>query len=263
MQLTRRSMLQATLATGIIGLTSRSAAPGMLSDQIRLDSSPLHRRDPLACLVNMDRSDIGSLLLAPPAGPSQAATRIANDRLARWTAQAPDRFQGLATLVTGGSESISDQLQRIADHPSLLGVRLQPGSAWLDHPRYHRLMAVASDRQLPLFLPGTSLDETHHVLRLILNGIFDRHDRLLVLMEGESERLAHHIARLDALYRGHVEDPSYSGRLARLTEAPSVYLLRHVRTIARWDAPGETVTASQPVTSMLLPLRMPDILRTV
>ncbi|MDO8213599.1 amidohydrolase family protein [Conexibacter sp. CPCC 206217] len=183
--------------------------------------------------------------LADPARAVAAATE-ANDELAAAIASHPTRFAGWATVPTIDPDAAAAELKRCVEQHGFVGAMVhgQVAGGWLDHPRFDPLLRMSTDLGVPLYLhpapPPAAVKEAYysdldaagddaarlsqvfatsgwgwhvetggHALRMVLNGVFDRHPSLDVILG--------HWGELVPFYLGRIEE-----RFSRMT--------RHLRT---------------------------------
>jgi uncharacterized protein len=181
-----------------------------------------------------------------------AAARRANDDLAAAVARHPDRFAGFATLPTGVPDAAADELERAVGDLGFVGglvnSTLGSNGAFLDDPRFEPLLDRFEGLDVPLYLhpapPPDALREIlcgglppvvaellgtvawgwHaeaglHALRMVTNGVFDRHPALRLILGHCGEMVPFMLARID-----RTVDPEAIG----IARAPSDYFLRNV-----------------------------------
>lgn len=179
-----------------------------------------------------------------------AAARRMNDSMAAICRKYPDRFIGLCTLALQDMKGAMQELRRCIEKLDMRGVLLYSNAAgkMLDEPQFAPLFARAEADGIPLFLHptypvmaeyttsydltagvGFMFDTTLAGIRLIMNGTFERHPRLQVVLPHTGGTLPYVIGRIDhqvaALGRGaeHIRKPpsEYLKMIWTDTVAPS------------------------------------------
>ncbi len=163
-----------------------------------------------------------------------ALGRRLNDAVAAICRQHPDRFVGLCVLPLQDVKAALAELSRCMERLDMRGVLLYSNihGKMLDEPRFAPLFARAEAEGIPLFLHptypvmaahtaayeliagiGFMFDTTLAAIRLIMNGTFERHPRLQVVLPHTGGTLPYLISRIDyqvaALGRGaeHIRKP--------------------------------------------------------
>jgi hypothetical protein len=178
--------------------------------------------------------------LAP--GPDGIAiARELNDHLAAACARHPDRFKGFAALPMASPEACAAELERCVKQLGFLGGLINGTceNRFLDHPGYDALLAAAVQLDVPIYihpnLPPVEIRQVYysdlpdgsdrvlatagwgwhqetaiHVLRLVFNGVLDKHPRLKLIVGHMGEMLPVMLARIDevsAAEIGHLKRP--------------------------------------------------------
>jgi predicted TIM-barrel fold metal-dependent hydrolase len=159
---------------------------------------------------------------------SLAVSRDLNDRMAAAVAAHPDRFRFFATLPMSDPDASAEELSRAALQLGCVGAMIhgQTRGAFLDDPSVEPVLAAAERLNLPIYLhpapPPSSVREAYysdlppgiadalatfawgwhaecgmHVLRLVVNGIFERHPGLRLIVGHMGENLPFSLARAD------------------------------------------------------------------
>lgn len=159
---------------------------------------------------------------------SVALSREVNDRLAGAVAAHPDRFRAFATLPMSDPEAASAELQRCVRDLGFVGTMIfgQTRGVFLDDPSVTPVLEAAQDLDVPIYLhpaePPPAVRDAYfsgldpkvaqmlatagwgwhaecglHVLRLAVNGTFDRFPRLQVIVGHMGENLPFSLARAD------------------------------------------------------------------
>ncbi len=161
--------------------------------------------------------------------PLQSAT---NDIIAEAVRVNPDRLQGFATLATPAPEAAARELERAVTELGLNGAMMfgRTRDRSIDDPAFLPIFEVAEARRAPIYLhpqsplpsvrdayysgfaaPVNTAFATHRIgwhydagvqlLRLILNGVFDRFPDLQVIVGHWGEVVMFYLERLDLLSR--------------------------------------------------------------
>ncbi len=176
-----------------------------------------------------------------PGADGIAMARETNDHLAAACARHPTRFAGFATLPMQSPEACARELERSVKELRFPGVLVNgtcEGRS-LDHPSYADLLAAAVQFDVPVYihphLPPEPVRQAYysdlpdgadrviasaawgwhsevaiHVLRLVLNGVLDKHPKLKIVIGHMGEMLPVMLARIDevsALDVGHLKRP--------------------------------------------------------
>jgi uncharacterized protein len=179
-----------------------------------------------------------------PADQTVSLTGAANDRLAEAIRANPARLSGFAVLPWQQPAAAAAELDRSVSDLGLKGALLagRPGAAFLDDPKYARVLQKLIDLQVPLYVhPFTPLPQVHdayysgfsplvsaefslsawgwhneagiHILRLILSGTFERLTALQVISGHWGEMVPFYLQRLD-----DVMPPKVTGLSGTITE---------------------------------------------
>jgi uncharacterized protein len=179
-----------------------------------------------------------------PADQAVSLTWAANDRLAEAFGANPARLSGFAVLPWQQPAAAAAELDRSVSDLGLKGALLagRPGAAFLDDPKYARVLQKLIDLQVPLYVqPFTPLPQVHdayysgfsplvsaefslsawgwhneagiHILRLILSGTFERLTALQVISGHWGEMVPFYLQRLD-----DVMPPKVTGLSGTITE---------------------------------------------
>ena len=220
-----------------------------------------------AKLEQMDRHgiDVSVLSSAPTlffydeeSGPAVEVARRSNDALAELVA-GRDRLEGLATLPLQSPADAALELRRAVLELGLRGAQIGTscGSTPLDAPELEPVLAAADSLGVPLMLHpyyvgpkpgledyyltnsvGNPLDTCIAAVRLIHAGIFDRYERLAVVLVHSGGFLPFQIGRFDHAYEVRPEPKATLGR------RPSEYLDRFfLDTITHADLPLQFLTS--------------------
>jgi aminocarboxymuconate-semialdehyde decarboxylase len=206
--------------------------------------------DPRARLEDMDALGIDVQMLA--ISPLQyfywadeplavEIARIQNDRIAEVVAHAPDRFAGVGTLPLAHPRAAAAEVHRLADDVGFRAVQIgaEAHGTELDDPAltpvWEALEATGTtailhpsgfthgERLTDYYLVnviGMPLSSTLAVTRMILGGVFERHQALRMLVVHGGGYLPFYAARTDHAFRHRPELRHHIDRL------PSEYLTR-------------------------------------
>lgn len=159
---------------------------------------------------------------------SLALSRDLNDRLAAAVAAHPDRFRAFATLPMSDPELASDELSRAVNDLGCVGAIIfgQTNGVFLDDPSVRPVLANAERLKVPIYLhpapPPAAVREAYfsdlqpnvastlstggwgwhaecglHVLRMVVNGVFQRFPGLQLIVGHMGENLPFSLARAD------------------------------------------------------------------
>ncbi len=159
---------------------------------------------------------------------SVAVSRDVNDRLAAAVKEHPGRFAAFATLPMSAPDAAGAELQRAVTELGLVGAMVhgQTNGIFLDDPSAAPVLAAADELEVPIYLhpapPPPAVREAYfsglrpeiaqtlatngwgwhaecgmHVLRMVVNGVFDRYRRLQLLVGHMGENLPFSLARAD------------------------------------------------------------------
>ncbi len=157
-----------------------------------------------------------------------AICREVNDWLGSMVKQYPERFAGFAMLPTQSPKDAADELERTVKELGFKGALINghTNGRYLDHPSFEPLLARAEDLDVPIYIhptdPPKAVSDTYyaphidtlvpvwgwpvetgtHVLRLMCNGVFDRHPNLKIVVGHMGELLPYNAGRLDTLIMG-------------------------------------------------------------
>jgi len=160
----------------------------------------------------------------------------------------PGRFGGFAAVPTQDPEAAAKELERCVTKLGFCGAMVQGRTEdkYLDDPSYDVLWEAAQALNVPISLhvmdtdvrkmqifegcysllgPGWSwnLESATHVLRIIMNGVFERFPKAQVICGHMGEGLPYYLGRIDEgfmTFCGHLEQ--------KLTRLPSAYFPTNV-----------------------------------
>jgi aminocarboxymuconate-semialdehyde decarboxylase len=184
-------------------------------------------------LKDMDRMGIDIQAVSP--APQQTyywaepglcleTSRMINDRLAEIVAKWPDRFVGLGTVPLQNVELAVAELERCVRKLGLRGVEINPNVAGKDltDPALNldRFFAKARELDIVIFMHptgftqgerlmdhyfnnvvGNPLDTSLGAMRMIFDGVMERHPGLKVVLPHAGGFIAHYWARMDHAWR--------------------------------------------------------------
>jgi 2,3-dihydroxybenzoate decarboxylase len=181
------------------------------------------------------------------ASAAVAQARAANDFLAEFVHEHPDRFGGFAALPLQDPQAAADELERAVTELGLCGALVNAHSQgrYLDDPDLRGVWERAEGLDVPLYLhPGNGADVAHvlsgypqligplwswgidtatHTLRLIWGGVFDDFPQAKLLLGHMGEGLPYVLWRLDSRWEFHNH---HGVELAR--GRPSSYLQKNI-----------------------------------
>ena len=173
-----------------------------------------------------------------------------NDELYQMVSAHPDRFSAFATLPLGVPEAAAAELGRAVKELGFVGTMIcgTIGDRFLDDPGFAPILEAAAGLDVPIYLHpapppkrisdiyytgpfspevgqmlscaglGWHQENSLHVARLIVSGVFDRNPGLKLIIGHIGEGLAFHLHRIDRLV----------GPLAGLPKPISQYLTEQV-----------------------------------
>ena len=201
-------------------------------------------------LKDMDRMgvDIQAVSPAPQqtyywAEPGLAleVSRMINDRLAQIVATWPDRFVGLGTVPLQNVDLAVTELERCVKQLGLRGVEINPNVAGreLTDPSLNldRFFAKARELDIVIFMHpigfthaerfmdhyfnnviGNPLDTSVGAMRLIFDGMMERHPGLKIVLPHAGGFIGHYWARMDHAWRARPDCRTV------IKKAPTSYL---------------------------------------
>lgn len=156
-----------------------------------------------------------------PTGEAVAMARLANDRLAGFVADRPERFGGLASFAPQDPASAVREMERAARELGLNGfiVNSHTNGEYLDQEKFWPILEAAEALDKPIYIhPRTPPDamapfydvyslssglwgfnsETGlHAMRLIMSGVLDRFPRLRIVLGHMGEGIPYWFWRYD------------------------------------------------------------------
>ena len=197
----------------------------------------------------MERQGLGTQILASwldiqgytlPADNAATWARLFNEHLAQVINTNPGRFRGLATVPLQDGSLAAKELEYAVNNLGMLGAMLaaDPVDQDLSKESFEPLWAAAEHLDVPVVLHpathgfggsiqpsylafslGRTLDTTITAAKLILEGLFDRHPDLKMVLVHGGGYLPYQAARIDNGYRSGNGKPTQLER-----DKPSDYL---------------------------------------
>ena len=171
-----------------------------------------------------------------PGNDGTALAREMNDHLAAAVAAYPDRFAGFAVLPMLSPDDCATELQRCVKELGFVGALINgtTDGKFLDDASYDALLAAAVELDVPIYihphlapeavrqayfadLPsgagrvletagwGWHSETAVHVMRLVLAGTLDKHQRLKLIIGHMGEMLPMMIARADDVFSSDID----------------------------------------------------------
>src|SRR6185503_2422052 len=187
----------------------------------------------------LSHGGVGPDLVPGPDGVAMA--REINDYLAGVVAKKPDRYAGFATLPMASPDACAAELQRSIKDLKFCGAMIHgtTDGRFLDDPSYDGLLAEAEKLDVPIYihpnLPPVAVQKAYysnlpegtdrviatagwgwhqetaiHVLRMVFNGVLEKHPKLKLIIGHMGEMLPMMLVRIDqvsALDRDHLKRP--------------------------------------------------------
>jgi predicted TIM-barrel fold metal-dependent hydrolase len=154
-----------------------------------------------------------------------------NEELYEMVSAHPDRFSAFATLPLGVPEAAAAELERAVTDLGFVGTLITGtiGDRFLDEPEFAPILEAAAGLDVPIYLHpapppkriadiyytgpfgprvggmlscaglGWHLENSLHVTRLILSGVFDRIPQLKLIVGHLGEGLSFHLHRMERL----------------------------------------------------------------
>jgi predicted TIM-barrel fold metal-dependent hydrolase len=223
------------------------AAYPLLPEMTDLDRK-LEHMDAGGVGISVLSLNVPGLDLFAPAD-AESIARDVNDQLAEAVAARPERFQGLASLPMPAPEAAAAELER-ALSGGLRGaiVYSNVGGRTLDEPEFRTVFEAAAGLDAPLLLHptyplsapsldahalipvlGFLFDTTTATMRLILDGIYDRHPDLKLILGHVGSVIPYIVGRID------YESSRIPGGVGALEVMPSEHISKlYVDTVSAW-----------------------------
>lgn len=175
--------------------------------------------------------------------PAQSVhwSRELNDRLAATVAGNPNRFRAFASLPMTDPAASVDELDRCVDELGFVGAMIhgQTHGIFLDHPTMRPILAAAARLDVPIYVhpapPPRIIEEVYysgltpeisaclstsgwgwhsecgmHVLRMVVNGVFEELPDLKIITGHMGEGIPFHLDRIQSMLGPLVTDHSLS-----------------------------------------------------
>jgi predicted TIM-barrel fold metal-dependent hydrolase len=171
-----------------------------------------------------------------PGADGVSLAREMNNHLAAAIARHPDRFAGFAVLPMQSPDACAAELERTVKELRFVGALVNGTTEgrFLDHPSYDGLLSAAEALDVPVYIhphlapapvrqayytdlpagPARVIEQAGwgwhsetavHVLRLVLNGVLDRHPRLKLIIGHMGEMLPVMLDRIDNVFALDIE----------------------------------------------------------
>ncbi len=241
-----------------IGMTQRENLPDLIDMDYFMNEVIPKQRAPLdtARIPEMDREGISMQILSSgspgvqgcyDAQEAVALAREMNDMMYEAIRNYPDRFGGFCALPTQDPEKAVKELERCVKL-GFCGAMIQgrTNKVYMDDERFYPIWEAAEALNVPISLhvedtnvddirilegcysllgPGWSwnFESATHVLRIVMNGIFERYPKAKLICGHMGEGLPYYLGRIDEGFQsfsGHKE-----GKLSRL---PSEYFKTNI-----------------------------------
>lgn len=204
-------------------------------------------------IADMDDSGIDKQIISLTAPGVQILERsaavamatLANDQLAEAVRRHPDRFAGLTAVAPQDPDAAAKEIERGANRLGLKGVIINSHThdEYLDDRKFWPIFEAAEALNAPVYIHpttpsrglikpllesglegaiyGFAVETGMHVLRLIVNGVFDRFPKLTVVIGHLGEALPFWFSRIDFMH----DRAARTGRYKRptLNKKPSEY----------------------------------------
>lgn len=151
--------------------------------------------------------------------------RVINDYLYDVISKKPERLGGFAILPMQSPEDAAEELERTVKKLGFRGAMVNghQGGVYLDDSSYSGLLSLAEELDVPIYIhptdPPKEISEKYyqnndvvitgwawqaetalHVIRLIGNGVFDRHPRLKIIIGHMGELIPYGFTRLNQAF---------------------------------------------------------------
>lgn len=208
-------------------------------------------------LADMDAQGIDLALLSInipgvdwfPVADGPGVARAVNDELADVVAARPERLAALATLPMQAPEAAAAELERVME-AGFRGAMIYSNVAGeaLDRPELRTVFETAAALGAPIYLHptfplaagtvdayaliptlGFMFDTTTAILRLVLDGLYERHPEFTLVLAHAASLLPQLAGRID------YESERHAGARGALSVAPSEHLrLLYTDTVCVW-----------------------------
>lgn len=195
--------------------------PGkLLSQLLDIDAGRLADMDEHGVDVQLlGLTSPGVQMLEPSRATALAS--LANDRLAEAVRRHPDRFAALATFAPQDPAGAVREMERAIQKLKLNGfiINSHTNNEYLDQPKYWPILEAAEALGVPLYIHprapsdgmaapfrdyrmeaavwGYGMEVGTHAVRLMLSGVFDRFEKLKIVLGHMGEAVPFWLWRLD------------------------------------------------------------------
>jgi predicted TIM-barrel fold metal-dependent hydrolase len=178
-----------------------------------------------------------------------------------------ERFRGTVRVNVEDVDGALKEIERWREHPRVvqLGVPLQTRDLY-GHPRYEPIWRAAAEAGLPVavhievgsgvdsaptpsghtgtypqYVSFMALNYLYHLMNMIAEGVFERHNNLkVVFADGGADLLTPFIWRMDTFGRPHLEQTPWAPQM------PSAYLPGHVHFVhGLFDGPPDPAVTAE------------------
>jgi len=191
----------------------------------------------------------GVQIFDPAAGTSLATSF--NDALAEAVAKHPDRFSALGAIAAQNPAGAAKELERGVTRLGFKGVIINSHiqGEYLDNPKFHDILAAAEALDVPIYLHpatpparmigplvesglegafyGFAVETSTHLLRMIMNGVFDRFPKLQVVAGHAGEGLPYWLWRFDHFQHNYQESNRFP-HMPKLKRKVSDYVKENI-----------------------------------
>lgn len=175
-----------------------------------------------------------------------------NDQLAAAVQMYPERFAGLATIAPQNPGEAARELDRAVTELGMKGALINSHTKgeYLDLQKYWDIFEAMQALDVPLYIHprtppanmlepylayalessswGFAAETALHALRLIHSGLFDRFERLKIILGHMGEGIPYWLSRLDNRYAWWRKFDT-TGRVRKLEKTPSEYFKENFR----------------------------------
>lgn len=167
-----------------------------------------------------------------------ALAKSTNDALAEVIRQHPDRLMGFAALAPQDPDAAVQELERVVKELGFVGwlTHSNFGDTYLDHQKYWPILAQVERLNVPIYIHpsfpaitqlhdygfalagapfGFQFETAMCLMRMILNGVFDRYPKLQVILGHFGEALPFLMERIDFPFVKPWFDPAERPQIER------------------------------------------------
>lgn len=180
-----------------------------------------------------------------------ALARLTNDRMADAVRKHPERFDALAACAPQDPQQAAREIERTVEQYGFKGALINSHTKgeYLDEEKFWPILEVLNELEVPLYLHpntpsphmiqpmlkhaletatwGFAVETGMHALRLIMGGIFDRFDKLKLVLGHSGEGLPLWLDRIDDRHAFFASVDS-TGMVPRIRRKPSEYVHSHI-----------------------------------